>query len=130
MIKRIQHSHHRALDRNLAPLGLSLVQWNALREIERYPGCSQHLLAERTFNSDQAMGTLLNRLREGGLVERQGGMGRATSHALTDKGKALLRDGQGVMSALTTASFMVLNDTEKLALVALLTKVVDNLAEL
>jgi hypothetical protein len=36
-----------------------LVQWNALREIERNPGCSQHRLAERTFNSDQAFGSLL-----------------------------------------------------------------------
>ena len=53
LIKQAQHRHHQALDTALTPLGISLVQWNALREIHRHPDSSQHRLAELTFNSDQ-----------------------------------------------------------------------------
>jgi len=123
LIKRIQHSHHRALDKELAPIGVSLVQWNALREIDRNPGCSQHHLAEVTFNSEQAFGTLLNRLIAAGLIERRAGLGRATVHGLTRKGKAQLRDGQKVMLAVTGASFDALDDAERDTLARLLSKV-------
>ncbi len=65
LIKTVQHRHHRTLDAKLAPLGVSLVQWSALREIDRHPGVSMHRLAELTFNSDQAFGTLATRLCAG-----------------------------------------------------------------
>src|SRR5271154_3192007 len=93
LIKRIQHGHHRDLDARLAALGASLVQWNALREIERNPGSSQHQLAEHTFNSDQAFGTLTNRLLARGWVDRDRGLGRTTLLRLTAKGRALLLEG-------------------------------------
>ncbi|WP_131194567.1 MarR family winged helix-turn-helix transcriptional regulator [Lichenihabitans psoromatis] len=125
LIKRIQHGHHRALDRRLAPLGLSLVQWNALREIERNPGRSQHHLAEQTFNSDQAFGALLNRLQAAGLIERLPGPGRAAAQCLTPKAAHLLHKGQGIMSEVTERSFAPLTDQEQAELVRLLTKVLD-----
>lgn len=125
LIKRIQHGHHRALDKQLAPIGVSLVQWNALREIDRNPGCSQHHLAELTFNSDQAFGTLLNRLHAAGLIEARASVGRATVHRLTTKGKAMLRNGQRIMFAVTDSSFSVLNDAERGTLARLLSKVLD-----
>jgi hypothetical protein len=61
-LKKVQSRHHRALDAQLLRLGVSLVQWNALREIDRNPGSTAHRLAELTFNSDQAFGTLTTRL--------------------------------------------------------------------
>jgi DNA-binding MarR family transcriptional regulator len=125
LIKRIQYGHHRALDKHLAPLGVSLVQWNALREIERNPGRSQHHLAECTFNSDQAFGTLLVRLQAAGWIERRPGAGRATIHKLTPKGQALLRDGQKIMSEVTSASFAPLRKDERQTLARLLTKVAE-----
>ena len=125
LIKRIQHRHHRSLDANLAELEVSLVQWNALREIARNPGCSQHQLAEQTFNSDQAMGTLIARLQARGLVERRPGEGRATVHRLTPKGKTLLKAGQEVMSEVTSVSFAPLSRPERAELARLLTKVLE-----
>ena len=125
LLKRIQHGHHRALDRDLARLGVSLVQWNALREIERNPGCSQHQLAERTFNSDQAFGTLLIRLQAAGWIERHPGVGRATIHQLTSEGMAVLRDGQKIMARVTTASFAPLRKDDRQTLARLLNKVFD-----
>ena len=128
-MKRVQHGHHRALDKGLAPLGLSLIQWNALREIARNPGCSQRQLAEHTFNSDQALGTLVTRLLAAGLVHRQPGKGRASLHTLTAKGEGLLRDGQKVMSAVVGASFAPLSNRERQELSRLLTKVLDGRSE-
>ncbi len=125
LVKRIQHRHHRTLDKQLGPIGLSLVQWNALREIDRNPGCSQHYLAELTFNSDQAFGTLLNRLHVAGLIEARAGLGRAMVHRLTRKGKSQLRDGQRIMFAVTEASFSPLDGSERETLTYLLNKVLE-----
>ena len=125
LIKRVQYGHHRALNTRLASLGVSLVQWNALREIERHPGRSQHHLAEQTFNSDQAFGALLNRLQVAGLIERRSGSGKAISQALTPKGAHLLHKGHGIMSEVTEHSFAPLTDQERAELASLLAKVLD-----
>ena len=125
LVKRVQHSNHRALDTRLGSLGVSLVQWNALREIDRNPGRSQHHLAEQTFNSDQAFGALLNRLQAAGLIERRPGPGRAAAQRLTQKGEQLLRAGQKVMSEVTERSFAPLTDQEQAELARLLAKVLD-----
>jgi len=125
LIKRVQYGHHRALDKRLAPLSVSLVQWNALREIERNPGCSQHQLAERTFNSDQAFGSLLTRLLAADWIERRPGTGRATIHRLTPSGRSLLLDGQRIMSEVISTSFAPLSKHERQMLARILTKVLD-----
>lgn len=127
LIKRIQHSHHRALDGALFSQGVSLVQWNALREIDRHPGCSQHQLAELTFNSDQSFGALLNRLETAGLIERNATAGRARLPQLTAAGKVQLKEGQKVMSKVTGRSFASLSDPERESLSALLTKVLSSM---
>ena len=63
-VKRLQVRHHKAIDAELVPLGTSLVQWDALRHLDENPGASLHRLAELTFQSDQAFGTLAGRLIE------------------------------------------------------------------
>ena len=123
IVKRLQHAHHRALDARLAQLDVTLVQWNALREIARNPGASQHQIAERTFNSDQAFGTLMTRLEVRGLVERAPGAGRVNVACLTRKGASLLRDGQAIFNEVITGSFASLKKTERTELSRLLTKV-------
>jgi len=125
LIKSIQYRHQRALDVKLAPLGTSLVQWNALREIRRNPEASQHHLAERTFNSDQAFGTLAARLQSRDFVEARSGPGRAIIHRLTRKGEALLRAGRKVMVETVTDSFAALSESEQAELARLLTMVLD-----
>lgn len=123
LIKRAQHGHHRALDAKLSGLGVTLVQWNALREIERNPGCSQLQLADHTFNSAQAFGTLATRLIASGWVARMQGVGRATLHRLTPSGAALLRRGKRVMTDVLTASFAPLTKSERVELARLLDKI-------
>ena len=99
------------------------MQWNALREIDRNPGCSQHRLAELTFNSDQSFGALLNRLEAAGLIDRHSTAGRARLPQLTAHGKAQLAKGQKAMSKVTRTSFAALSDLERDTLLLLLGKV-------
>ena len=108
--------------------GVSLVQWNALREIDRNPGCSQHQLAELTFNSDQSFGALLNRLEAARLIVRTATAGRARLPELTPEGKLQLRKGQRIMSKVTGASFEALDDDERQTLCLLPTKVLSSRA--
>jgi DNA-binding MarR family transcriptional regulator len=121
-LKKVQSRHHRALDAQLLRLGVSLVQWNALREIDRNPGSTAHRLAELTFNSDQAFGTLTTRLLRLGFIERQPGPGRANTHCLTQTGKVMLAKGQEVMQKVLTASFAPLSQQEQATLSKILTK--------
>jgi DNA-binding MarR family transcriptional regulator len=122
LIKRVQYRNHRAVDAELLPLGISLVQWSALRQIHRNPGCSMHDLAELTFNSDQAFGALMKRLTRQGLVERRPSKGRVTVHRLTPKGETLLDQATRIVSGALVKSFAPLSDEERGVLAALLGK--------
>jgi|SRR6266568_1359135 len=122
LVKRVQHRHHRGIDTGLAAMGISLVQWNALREIARNPDASMHRLAELSFNSDQAFGTLTTRLMRTGLVERFQGAGRVTHHRLTPKGTELLREGRKLVTKMLARSFVPLDEEERDTLGRLLAK--------
>jgi len=122
LIKRAQQRHHRGIDASLATVGISLVQWNALREIDRNPGASMHRLAELSFNSDQAFGTLTTRLLRIGLIERFQGPGRVTHHRLTPNGADLLRKGRKLVLKVLALSFASLDEEERDTLGRLLTK--------
>ncbi|MEV6615675.1 MarR family winged helix-turn-helix transcriptional regulator [Streptomyces sp. NPDC051051] len=107
-VKRLQHRHQRAASRALAPLGLSLVQWDTLRHLHAKPDASLHDLAVLTFQTDQSFGSLAARMAERGLIERVPGPGRAVRHRLTEEGTRLLAEGQTVLDAITTTSFSAL----------------------
>ncbi|MEV8507125.1 MarR family transcriptional regulator [Actinoplanes sp. NPDC051475] len=94
LVKRLQHGHHRALTAALADLGVSLVQWDTLRHLDRHPGASLHELARLTFQTDQALGSLAARMVDRGLLERIPGPGRVVRHRLTELGERLRHDGQ------------------------------------
>ncbi len=111
-VKRLQYRHHRALNQALAPLGLSLVQWDTLRHLDRNPGASLHDLAVLTFQTDQSFGSLATRMAAGGLIERVPGPGRAVKHRLTDKGARLRAEGQAAVDAVLEASFRHLTQTQ------------------
>ena len=125
-IKRLQHRNYCTLNAKLAPLGISLVQWSALREIKRNPGQSMHRLAECTFNSDQAFGTLMTRLRRQKLVEQQPGTGRTNLHNLTVRGETMLAEGTRCLRQTLAKVYASLNADEHDQLQALLDKVLDN----
>ncbi|GAB2558497.1 MarR family winged helix-turn-helix transcriptional regulator [Nocardia pseudobrasiliensis] len=111
-VKRLQHRHHRAMNQALAPLGLSLVQWDTLRHLHRNPDASLHDLAVLTFQTDQSFGSLATRMADRGLIERIPGPGRAVRHRLTAEGERLRAEGQTIADAILKESFHSLSPTE------------------
>ena len=111
-VKRLQMRHHRAVNERLAPLGISIVQWDALRHLRENPEASLHDLAQLTFQTDQSFGTLATRMIDRGLIERVPGPGRAVRHQLTDKGDDLREKAGEIVRETLTESFSALTDEE------------------
>lgn len=111
-VKRLQVQHHRTVDHRLAPLGISIVQWDALRHLNENPEASLHDIAQLTFQTDQSIGTLATRMIDRGFIERVPGPGRAVRHRLTEKGEDLLGRAGAIVRATLTESFSPLSDEE------------------
>lgn len=122
-VKRLQMRHHRTINERLSPLGISIVQWDALRHLHQNPTASLHDLAQLTFQTDQSFGTLATRMIERGLIERVPGPGRAVRHRLTAKGEDLREKAGHVVRELLTESFSPLTDKELQTLGNLLARV-------
>lgn len=125
LVKRLQTRHQRAIETALAPYGVSLVQWDALRHLEQNPDASLHDLAGLTFQTDQSFGTLAARMVERGLIERVPGPGRAVRHRITTKGHTLRREGGSVVEEVLTESLAALSPTELATFGQLLRKLLD-----
>jgi len=113
-IKRAQYRNHRTMDAALLrAAGVSLVQWDALRAIDRMPGASGHDLAVATFQSDQAFGTLASRLVGRGLIERATGRGRRLEYTLTESGRDALAEGHRIASGVLRRLFTPLSESQR-----------------
>ncbi|MBT2388632.1 MarR family transcriptional regulator [Streptomyces sp. ISL-1] len=112
-VKRLQNRHHNALNVGLRTIGVSLVQWDALRHVDQSPEASLHDLAQLTFQTDQAFGTLAGRMVERGLIERLPGPGRAVRHRLTDHGRQVHREGAEIVDRVLTDSFAPLTPDQR-----------------
>src|SRR2546423_9896639 len=104
--------HHRAANERLAALGISIVQWDALRHLHENPEASLHDLAQLTFQTDQSFGSLATRMADRGLIERVPGPGRAVRHRLTAKGEQLRAAGQEAVNAVFKTSFDTLSPAQ------------------
>jgi len=105
--------HHRAANAALAELGISLVQWDALRHLDQNPGASLHDLAQLTFQTDQSFGALAARMEARGLIERVPGPGRAVRHRLTAKGTQLRKAGGQIVDRVLAESFKPLTPDQR-----------------
>lgn len=124
-VKRLQARHQRELNRELAAIDLSLVQWDALRHLHENPQASLHDLAQLTFQTDQSFGALAGRLIERGLIERVPGPGRAVRHRITRRGEDLRGSGEGMVAAALARSFAALSPEELTCFAGLLMKLLD-----
>jgi DNA-binding MarR family transcriptional regulator len=112
-VKRLQVKNHRAATEALKPLGITLVQWDALRHLHQNPGASLHDLAVLTFQTDQAFGTLAARLEARGLIRRASGAGRAIRPELTPEGERLRAEGAKVTERVIRKVFAPLDAHER-----------------
>jgi DNA-binding MarR family transcriptional regulator len=123
LLKRVQYRNHRAMDRALADIGTTLVQWDALRVISEQPNSPAHALAVATFQSDQSFGTLATRLESQGLIRRTPGKGRVVEHRLTTSGAKMLVAGAAVARDVAARAFSALSKAEVAKLHELLLRV-------
>ncbi|WP_067804114.1 MarR family winged helix-turn-helix transcriptional regulator [Actinomadura formosensis] len=122
-VKQVQYRQYRTLDSRLARIGTTLAQWDALRAISRSPGASARSLAARTFQSEQAFGTLAGRLVAQGLIDRRPGRGRSIEHHLTPAGEKILEAGHRIADDALAEIFSPLSDDERATLLDLLLRV-------
>jgi MarR family transcriptional regulator for hemolysin len=71
LIGDVTRLYRREFDRRVAHLGLTRVQWRALRRIERVEGLTQVALAEDLELAPIAVGRVLDRLEKAGFIERR-----------------------------------------------------------
>ncbi|GAA0939452.1 MarR family transcriptional regulator [Kribbella koreensis] len=121
-VKRLQWQHHTEATKLLAPLGVSLPQWDVLRRLHEHPEASLHDLAQLTFQTDQSMGSLATRMIARGLITRVEGPGRAIRHKPTPEGEQIRRQGADALDSVLTASVGSLSAAERETLLSLLTK--------
>ncbi|HUR07503.1 MAG TPA: MarR family winged helix-turn-helix transcriptional regulator [Nonomuraea sp.] len=124
-VKQAQYRQHRALDSQLATVGTTLAQWDALRAISRTPGAPARALAAATFQSEQAFGTLAGRLVTQGLIERRPGHGRRIEHHLTPAGEQVLDAGHQVADEVLATCYSALSPGDRAALLDLLRRLND-----
>jgi DNA-binding MarR family transcriptional regulator len=122
-VKVAQSRNHRAADTRLRALGITLVQWDALRAIENLAGASGHDLAVATFQTDQSFGTLAGRLEAQGLIVRRPGRGRRIEHHLTAEGQRLLAEGREAVHVVLGELFGRLTEADRAHLLDLLGKI-------
>lgn len=122
-VKQVQYRQYRTLDSRLARIGTTPAQWDALRAISRSPGASARSLATRTFQSEQAFGTLAGRLAAQGLIDRRPGHGRSIEHHLTPAGEKILEAGHRIADDALAEIFSPLSDAERATLLGLLLRV-------
>ncbi|WP_197382157.1 MarR family winged helix-turn-helix transcriptional regulator [Mycolicibacterium mengxianglii] len=127
-VKQLQWRHHREANRRLRlEVGISLVQWDVLRDLHRDPDLSLHDLAMQTFQTDQSMGELAKRMVARGLLTRVDGPGRAVRHRLSDAGEAAYQAGSGIVDSILAESIGLLTADEQASLHAMLTKAASGL---
>ena len=124
-IKLLQNKQRRLLDSRLGEIGITLVQWDALRAIGRNPGASSHDLADYTFQTDQSFGALAMRLLEKGLITRSPGKGRVIGHLLTAEGEAALSRSSAVADSALQEEFGCLSNSERRTLLGLMKRLVE-----
>ena len=129
-VKQLQSSHHREANRRLrAQAGISLVQWDVLRDLHRDGDLSLHDLAVKTFQTDQSMGELARRMVQRGILTRVDGPGRAIRHRLTAEGETAYQAGSAVVDRVLAESIGTLTDREQTSLYSMLTRAAAGLGQ-
>ena len=83
-----------AYDQSMKPLGLTQSQWRVMAYVSRTPGISQTELANSLECSRMAITSLLERMQDKALIERQAVEGdrRVRAVFLSRKGRALVKE--------------------------------------
>jgi MarR family transcriptional regulator, organic hydroperoxide resistance regulator len=121
----------RAVSQNLAPLGLTLSMWFALRSLWEIDGLSQAELGRRIELNPAAVVAVLNALETAGLVERRRTRKdrRIYNVFLTAAGKKLRTKATALALQVDARALRGINHAEIEQVLATLTRLRNNLAD-
>jgi DNA-binding MarR family transcriptional regulator len=120
-----------ALDEALAPCGLSMAQWTALRAVHDQSGASGADLARTCGVTAQTMHTMLVSLERAGLVVRQPHAmhGRVVQVYLSNAGERRLAKGRAIVAEVEERALAALSGEERAILAGLLARVAGGLRQ-
>ena len=123
------HALRRSFDRRAAELGVTRAQWRVLAHLGRTSGLRQVELADRMDIEPITLCRIIDRLEEGGLVERRRDPAdrRAWQLFLTGQAEPLLEKLHALADALAAEAFAGLARTDMEAVRAALARVRSNL---
>ncbi|NEX91306.1 MarR family winged helix-turn-helix transcriptional regulator [Caulobacter sp. 17J65-9] len=123
-VRRASRALTRAYDEALAPAGLTVMQFSALRNVERMGDPTLTVLAQATGHERSAMWRTLQPLAREGLLTLGSGRGRdAGKIEITDAGQALLERALPYWQAAQDRLHVGLGEDRRRALIALLSEV-------
>jgi DNA-binding MarR family transcriptional regulator len=129
-LKRAQHLLRVRIDAQLKPLNLNAGLWAVLHELARTPGASSSELARAAFQTPQAMGGLVQKLTDLGMVERRQPRGRVMENNLTSQGRTVYQQATRQMDTLMDAVLAGLTPADQDTIAALLGRVINTLGGL
>jgi DNA-binding MarR family transcriptional regulator len=128
-IAETAHALRRAFDRRAATLGVTRAQWKVLFRVDRQPGLRQVELADILDVEPITLCRIIDRLEEGGLVERQRDPAdrRAWRLEVTGQAAPLIAKLRALADDLMAEAFAGLSESELELMRTKLTKIRNNL---
>ena len=122
----------RVFDRRSAHLGLTRVQWRALKRIHQNEGISQAELADLLDMEPIAVGRVIDRLQKSGFIERRGDPGdrRVWRLHLLPQSMAVMGDIEAVASVVRTDCQVGVDPAELAIALKVLGQIRENLSQL
>jgi DNA-binding MarR family transcriptional regulator len=128
-LRRAHLAYRLALDRALAPVGVTTPQLQALLELRLRPGMSSAELARRCQVTPQTMKDVVRNLEMAGRIARSphAAHGRILRVHLTDEGRRLLESCEHLADRVEECMLAALTAAERAQLVELLRRASDQL---
>ena len=119
------------LEQRARPFGLSRAQWRALAHLQRSEGVNQSRLAELLELEPISVARLIDRMEQGGLVERRKDPADRRAHRLylTARAGPLLQQGRVLGDAVRSEAFAGFAESERDTVTDLLVRIRSNLSE-
>ena len=124
------HALRKAFDRRAVGMGVTRAQWKVLFRLERQPGLRQIELADMLDIEPITLSRIVDRLEEGGLVERLADPAdrRAWRLHVTARAQPLIEKLRGVADEMIAEAFAGIDPKDIAITRAVLTRVRENAA--
>lgn len=129
VLAQVARLMRRAFDERAREIGVTRPQWQVLSVLLRHEGIKQGGLAELLEVEPITAGRMIDRMQDGGLVERRADPAdrRAWRLYLTDKGHEIVGRLQPLATETSDEALSGVSETEQADLLRMLDKMLENL---